>query len=332
MDTPLEPFPALVARKDGDRVKTTLETLRLEDLPPGEVLVRVTHSSVNYKDGLGVTGRGKIFKSLPIVPGIDLAGTVERSTDARFAHGDPVLATGCNLGEKFSGGFARYARVRADALVKRPAGLDARRAMALGTAGLTAMLALRALEHQGVRPGKRPVLVTGAGGGVGGLSVLLLARRGFSVAASTGRPELEGYLRALGATELVPRASLARAPKPLEAERYAGCVDNVGGETLATALAQTERHGAVASCGLAGGSELVTTVMPFILRGVSLLGIDSNECPMDVRVDAWRALSETLPEDALAELTTEVPLEDVPRVAEAILAGQVRGRTVVTLG
>lgn len=329
----MEPFPALVVRERDGRAAAELEYLKEEDLPPADVTVRVEYSSLNYKDGLGVSGKGKIFRSLPMVPGIDLAGSVLSSSDPRFAPGDRVLATGGNLGERFFGGYSRYARVASSALVPIPAVFDARQAMAIGTAGVTAALARLLIERAGVSPdpGSKEVVVTGAGGGVGSFAVLLLAKAGFRVAASTGRPELASYLEELGASRIVTRAELARAPKPLEAGVWAGAIDNVGGDTLATLLAQTARHGVVAACGLVGSSDLKTTVMPFILRGVQLLGVDSNECAREDRLRAWEILAKDVPPALVDTISEEIALADIADASARILAGKVRGRIVVKI-
>jgi acrylyl-CoA reductase (NADPH) len=299
------------------------------DLPDEEVTVEIVRSSLNYKDALGVTGRGKIFRRLPMIPGIDLAGVVRASRAPTLPPGARVLGVGQGLGESAFGGYAERQRVRADALVPIPAGRDEGWAMGLGTAGFTAMLALAALERHGVRPGGRPVIVTGAAGGVGSIAVLLLARAGFEVAASTGRPEAHEYLRALGATTIVDRAILAAAAPPLGRERWAGAIDAVGGTTLASVIAQTARDGAVAACGLAGGAELPTTAYPFILRGVALLGIASGEVARAARLEAWERLAALAPPDALAPIVRTEPLSQVGALSEAILAGQVRGRIVL---
>lgn len=325
-------FQALVLNQQNGRTIADLTTLTEADLPAGDVLVAVEYSSLNYKDGLAVTGKGKIVRQFPMVPGIDLAGTVLASTAPAYAPGDRVVLTGWGVGERYWGGYAQRARVRADWLVPMPDARDSRWAMALGTAGFTAMLSVLALEQAGVRPdAAKPVLVTGASGGVGSLAVALLARLGYRVTAGTGRPENEPYLRELGAVEFVDRETLSQPCRPLEAQRWSGVVDTVGGQVLARALAETDLHGAVAACGLAGGVELPTTVMPFILRGVKLLGIDSATCPVEPRRMAWQRLVDGLPTAVLDRMTQVIPLAEVPRWAETILAGQVRGRVVVDL-
>ena len=314
--------------KDGPP-RLEFERLELADLPEGEVLVEVHWSTVNYKDALAVTGKGKIARRFPMVPGIDLAGVVRESASPEYAVGDEVLLTGWGIGETHWGGYAEFARVKADWLLPVPPNLGMRGAMAGGPAGFTAAQAVRALQKADVAPGDRPVIVTGASGGVGSIAVLLLAREGYSVTALTGRPENADYLRRLGATDILPREELQGPGRPLESERWAGAVDAVGGEILARILAQTAHWGAVAACGLAGDSNLPTTVMPFILRGVSLLGIHSVRASDAVRRDAWDLLSRNLTPEILEEMTSEAGLEDIPRVAEEVLAGRVRGRTVV---
>lgn len=324
-------FRALRAVKDDAGVRAEVQTLTPADLPPGDAVVRVTHSSLNYKDGLAVAGRPGVLKSYPMTPGIDLAGEVVSDETGTYAPGQGVLLTGWGIGERQDGGYAEYARVRSQWLVPLPPGTDAHWAMSVGTAGFTAMLAVMALEEHGVTPDQGEVLVTGAAGGVGSTAVALLAAAGFTVTASTGRTQEEGYLRSLGAANVIGRDEVPALKRPLEKERWAGAVDSVGGETLAGTIASTRTHGAVAACGLAGGSGLSTTVFPFILRGVSLLGIDSVTCPAPRRQAAWERLARDLPTATLADVTQVRPLADVPALAEQILAGQVRGRTVITV-
>ena len=301
--------------------------------PGGDAVVRVDYSSLNYKDGLALTGQGKILRASPMVPGVDLAGTVENpGSDPRFHAGDRVGLTGWGVGEKYSGGFAGYARVRGDWLIPLPAGLTTRSAMAIGTAGFTAMQCVLALEDHGVTPGAgNEIIVSGAAGGVGSLAVALLARRGYRVVASTGRSETEGdYLRSLGAAEVIPRSVLAAASgRPLDSARWAGGIDTVGGETLASILRQTKEYGSVAACGLAGGSNLPTTVMPFILRGVNLLGIHSVMCPRPLRERAWQRLATDVDLHQLETMTRVVTLREALSLGPDILAGNVRGRLVV---
>lgn len=325
-------FRAFVVREGEGGRTARFEELEREALPPGELTVAVRFSSLNYKDALAVTGKGKVLRRMPMVPGIDLAGTVLESASPAFRPGDEVLVTGFGLGEAHFGGYAGLARLPAAWAMPLPRGLSARRAMAVGTAGLTAALCVDALAAAGVAPGGKEVLVTGAAGGVGSVAVALLARAGYAVAASTGRPDERPFLERLGATRIVPRADLAKPPtKPLEVESWAGGVDVVGGTVLGSLLRQTAYGGAVAACGLAGGTELPVSVLPFILRGVSLLGIDSVMASRERREKAWARLARDLAPELLDGLTTEIPLADVPAWSEKILAGQVRGRTVVAI-
>jgi acrylyl-CoA reductase (NADPH) len=325
-------FRALVQHEEGGKVVPRIETIDEDRLPPGEVTVAVECSTLNYKDGMILQGIGRLVRTYPHIPGIDFAGTVERSESSEFAPGDPVILTGWRVGETQWGGYAEKARVKAVYLVRRPGGLSARQAMAIGTAGLTAMLAVIALERHGLRLGSGDVLVTGAAGGVGGIAVSLLSKLGYRVVASTGRAELRDYLTGLGAGDVIDRAALAAKPtRPLDSERWAGAVDAVGGTTLSTILTQLNYRAAVAACGLAGGSELPATVIPFLLRGVSLLGIDSVMCPRDERTEAWQRLARDLPLDRLERMTRTVPLSALPEIAPKILQGAVRGRTVVDI-
>ena len=320
---------ALIVEKAEDGTTSAgVQDIAEDRLPEGEVTVRVEHSTVNYKDGLCIGPGGGLVRSYPHVPGIDFAGTVEASDDDRYAPGDKVVLTGWRVGEAHWGGYAEKARVRADWLVPLPEGLSTRQAMAVGTAGFTSMLAVQALEDQGLRDG--PVLVTGAAGGVGSVAVALLAAMGREVAAVTGRPEQEGYLRDLGAATIVPRADLAETVKrPLESETWGGCVDAVGGPMLARVLGQMQYGASVAAVGLAGGASLPATVIPFLLRGVNLLGIDSVMQPYETRVRAWRRIAEVLPMDKLEAMVVPATLEDLPRLGADILDGRVRGRVVV---
>lgn len=324
-----EQFRALVLEEGDGKPRASFRTLPLSALPEGDVLVQVVYSSLNYKDGLAITGKGKIIRSFPCVPGIDLAGTVVESASPEFKPGDQVVLTGWGIGERHWGGYSQMARVRSQWLVPLPEGFTPEQAMAVGTAGFTAMLCVMALEEHGINR-DRPVVVTGAAGGVGSVAVALLARRGYHVVASTGRPELHDYLRRLGAAEFIDRQELATpSGRPLESERWGGAVDTVGGDTLASLLRAMSYGCSVASCGLAGGSHLNTTVFPFILRGVNLLGIDSVYCPMPRRREAWRRLAEELPADLLAEMTTVRGLSEILDLAEAITEGQIRGRVVI---
>jgi len=320
-------FRAVVAREPGP---ATVQELTDADLPEGDVTIAVKYSSLNYKDGLSVTAKGKIIRSYPMVCGADLAGVVEASDSADFKAGDEVLVTGWGLSETHPGGFTERQRVRSEWITRKPDGLSLEQTMAIGTAGLTSMLCVLALEGAGVTPADEgEVLVTGAGGGVGSVAVAVLAKLGYRVAASTGRSDTHEYLRSLGATTIVDRAELETPGRPLDAQKWSGAVDTVGSGTLATVLAQTYYGGAVAACGLAGGNDLPTTVLPFILRGVSLLGIDSVMCPLPERDAAWARLATDLPAAKLAEMTTVEPMANVPELAERILAGQTRGRVVI---
>lgn len=325
-----KPFKALVVDRRDGQVTAGIHYLSTGELPDGDVLVAVTYSSLNYKDGLAVTGKGKIIDRYPMVPGIDLAGTVEESSSPAYRPGDRVLLTGWGIGERHWGGYAQRARVKADLLLPVPDALTLQQAMGIGTAGLTAMLSVMALEERGLKPGGREVIVTGAAGGLGSLAVAILAHRGYRVVASTGRSAMREYLTALGAHEIIDRAPLISSEeKALESERWAGAVDSVGGETLA-ALLRTMAHGAgIAVCGLAGGSSLRTTVFPFILRGVSLLGIASSTTPRERRRAAWARVTQDLPKAALDRMIQIAPLEDVPALSEAILAGHIRGRVII---
>jgi len=326
---------AIVATEVGGSSHGTLVQLTDADLPDGDVTVAVRYSSLNYKDGLAVSGQGRIVRSFPMVCGIDLAGTVEESASADWHPGDEVIVTGWGLSETHPGGYTQRQRVRSPWLVALPDGLTLLQSMAIGTAGLTAMLCVLALEHNDLRPGGEgddhsEVLVTGAAGGVGSVAVALLAALGYPVAASTGRPETHGYLTSLGATTIVDRRELATpSGRPLDRERWAGAIDVVGGESLAAVIRQTRYRGTVAACGLTGGSDLPTTVLPFILRGVSLMGVDSVSCPADLRTDAWHRLARDLPSALLDSLTTVEPLHRVPELAGQIVAGRTRGRVVI---
>jgi len=323
-------FKALMLTQDDDgKTLSDIRQLSHADLPEGDVLVAVDYSSLNYKDGLAVTGKGKIVRTWPMVPGIDLAGKVLESDSEDYAAGDKVVLTGWSVGEKYWGGYSQRQQVQSKWLVKLPDGLDAQRAMTIGTAGLTAMLCVMTLEEAGVTPDKGTVLVTGASGGVGSVAVALLSNLGYSVAAVSGRPESENYLRQLGATEFVSREEMSAKPRPLEGQRWAGAVDAVGSTMLARVLAETNYGGCVAACGLAGGFDLPTTVMPFILRNVRLAGVDSVMCPTARRQQAWARLVTDLPADALGEIGHTVSLEQLPEFAEKIIAGQVRGRVIV---
>lgn len=323
-------FKGLVADQD-DRGKfsAAIRELDVNDLPAVDVLVDVAYSTLNYKDGLAVTGKGKICRKFPMVCGIDLAGTVAESDSDQWQPGDRVLVNGFGLSETHWGGYAQRQRVKSEFLVRIPDALSAEQAMAIGTAGYTAMLCVNAIQDFGSTPVDGRALVTGAAGGVGSIAVMLLAALGWDVAASTGRPETADYLHYLGAKELVARDELARPCKPLEGEKWAASVDSVGSTTLATVIAQTQYNGIVTACGLAGGFDLPASVMPFILRGVTLRGIESIMVALDRRERAWRDLETLLDLKKLAEVYETVPLADVPELSQAILKGQVRGRIVV---
>jgi len=325
-------FNALVVNKDAESGKTsaTIEKISTDQLPEGNVVVNVEYSTVNYKDGLCIGPGGGLVREYPHVPGIDFAGTVESSDDALYGAGDSVVLTGWRVGEVHWGGYAQKARVNADWLVPLPNGLSSRQAMAVGTAGFTAMLAVMALEDHGLKPGQGPVLVTGAAGGVGSVATAILANLGYEVAAVTGRPETEDYLRDLGATQIVPREEINETVKrPLERETWAGCVDAVGGDMLARVLGQMKYGGSVSAVGLAGGAGLPATVIPFLLRGVSLLGIDSVMQPYDNRLRAWERIAKDLPMDKLEAMIHPATLGDLPALGKDILKGQVKGRVVV---
>ena len=323
-------FKALVVDNSSGVVAASVRDLDEASLPQGNVTVAVEYSGINYKDGLVATGAGGLVKRYPHVPGIDFAGSVIASRDPAYKPGDKVVLTGWRVGEVQWGGLAQKASVNGDWLVPLPAGLTTRQAMAIGTAGLTAMLAVMALESHGLAPGSGEVLVTGAAGGVGSVATAILAKLGVQIVASTGRPETHEYLKGLGATAVLDRSPFSEPSKrPLEAERWAGCIDSVGGNTLARVLAQTKYAGSVAAVGLAGGSKLEHTVMPFLLRSVNLLGIDSVMCPISKRIAAWNRLRTDLPVDKLEALTVDTRLDEVPRIATEILAGKVRGRIVV---
>ena len=322
-------FRALIAEGSSSQYSVALKQMAGDSLPAGDVLVEVLYSSLNYKDALAVTGRGKVIRKFPLVCGIDLAGRVLESNAPDFRAGDEVLAVGQGLGESRWGGFSQRARVAADALVRIPSGLDAKQAMVIGTAGFTAILCLIALENYGVRPGSKEMLVTGATGGVGSVAVLLLAGAGYKVAASTGRKEFEAYLRELGAATIVRRAELEQKTPPLASERWAGAIDTVGGQTLASVIAATTAYGAVAACGLAGGAEFSSTVFPFILRNIALLGINSVNTPKLLRIQAWERLAQELPLEKLRVITAVEPLSKIVQMSEQMLAGKLHGRVVI---
>ena len=322
-------FRALMLHEAGGKVTPRIEMVDEERLPDGEVTVAVEYSTLNYKDGMILNGVGRLVRTYPHIPGIDFAGTVETSASLAFRPGDPVVLTGWRVGEAQWGGFAEKARVKAGHLVPLPERLTTRQAMAIGTAGFTAMLAVIALEWHGLPKGSE-VLVTGATGGVGGTAIALLSKLGHRVVASTGRAELRSYLEGLGAAEVMHRSLLATPPaRPLDRERWDGAIDAVGSATLATILTQLKYRASVAACGLAGGSDLPTTVIPFLLRGVNLLGIDSVMCPKEARIEAWRRLARDLSLEKLDRMIEEVPLSQIAGLASRILGGQIRGRTVI---
>lgn len=325
-------FKALLVDKAQDgTVSASIQKISEVRLPVGgDVTVAIEYSTINYKDGLCLTGKGGLVRNYPHVPGIDFAGVVEASQDGRYAPGDKVVLTGWRVGETWWGGYAQKARVKADWLVPLPEGLTSRQAMAVGTAGFTAMLAVRTLEAHGLHPGRGEVLVTGASGGVGSIATAILAELGYQVAAVTGRPEMGSYLRELGATRIVPREELNKTTnRPLETETWAGCVDAVGGAMLARLLGQMKCGCAVAAVGLAGGSELPASVIPFLLRGISLLGIDSVMRPYEDRVRTWQRIASDLPLERLEAMIQPATLAEVPKLGQAILKGGVKGRVVV---
>jgi acrylyl-CoA reductase (NADPH) len=325
-------FQALVVTKGEDGQTLERRVLERDQLMDGDVTVRVTHSTVNYKDGLALTGKAPIIRRSPMVPGIDFSGIVEDSSHPDWSAGDEVIATGWGMGEGHFGAYAGLARVKGDWLVPVPDGLDRARAMAIGTAGFTAMLCVLALEKAEISPDRGPLVVTGAAGGVGSVAVAVLSKLGYKVVASTGRKEEAGYLRSLGAGEIMDRQELSGPAKPMAKERWAGGVDAVGSHTLANVLAMTMAEGAVAACGNAGGLDLPTSVAPFILRGVSLLGINSVTAPKEKRLQAWSRLARDLDRDKLDAMTRTIGFGDIEQAAQDILNGQVRGRLVVEMG
>ncbi len=324
-------FNALVVEKNEDgKTSASVQTITKAQLPEGEVLVAVDYSTVNYKDGLCIGPGGGLVRNYPHVPGIDFAGTVESSTDERYKAGDKVVLTGWRVGESHWGGYAQKARVKADYLVPLPASLDTRQAMAVGTAGVAAALAVMALENHGMQPSDGPVLVTGATGGVGSVATAMLASKGYEVTAVTGKPEAADYLKSLGASTIIERSELNETVKrPLEAETWAGCVDAVGGETLARVLGQLKYGASAAAVGLAGGAGLPATVIPFLLRGVNLLGIDSVVQPYDNRLAAWNEIATHLPMKQLDSMIQMATLSDLPALGKAILKGETKGRVVI---
>ena len=324
-------FKAIVIEKGEAGQSVALKDFDEKDLMAGDVTVRVDHSTINYKDGLAISGKAPVVRRFPMIAGVDFAGVVEQSTDPSWKSGDAVICNGWGLGETHLGAYAEKARVKGDWLVRLPGSISAKEAMAIGTAGYTAMLAVMALENAGVTPDKGTVIVTGAAGGVGSVAVALLAKLGYMVAASTGRPQEADYLKGLGASEIIERKELSGPAKPLAKERFAGGIDSVGSTTLANVLSMTRYGGAVAACGLAAGMDLPTSVAPFILRGVSLLGIDSVMCPIPKRIAAWNRLGTDLDRQKLAAMTSEIGLAQVIDTAPKIIGGGVRGRIVVNI-
>ena len=325
-------FKALLLEEADGKVSATIQDLDDKQLPDGDVTVAVDYSTLNYKDGMVVKGLGRLVRDYPHVPGIDFAGRVAESNHPDYQPGDPVVLTGWRVGETHWGGYAQRARIKGDWLVRLPEGLSARQAMGIGTAGFTAMLAVMALEEHGITPDRGEILVTGAAGGVGSVASAILSRLGYKVAGSTGRAETHDYLRDMGVTTILDRTEIAEpSGRPLDKERWAACIDSVGGKTLACVLPQIAYGGSVAAVGLAGGAQLETTVLPFLLRGVKLLGIDSVMCPRERRQAAWQRLVSDLPLDKLDAMIVDAPLVEVPKLADAILKGQVRGRTVIDL-
>jgi acrylyl-CoA reductase (NADPH) len=325
-------FRAVVVEKGEGGQSVALRDFDEADLMDGDVTVRVSHSTLNYKDGLALTGQAPVVRRFPMIPGIDLAGTVEASSHPAFKPGDAVVLNGWGVGETHLGAYAERARLKGDWLIALPPGLSPAQAMAIGTAGYTAMLSVMALERHGLAPDRGPAVVTGAAGGVGSVAVTLLAKAGWHVIASTGRPAEADYLKGLGAAEIIDRAELSGPGRPMGKERWAAAIDSVGSHTLANLLAMTKYGGAVAACGLAGGMDLPSSVAPFILRGVSLLGIDSVMAPKPLREAAWARLARDLDPDKLAAMTTTIGLDEVVDAGRRIIDGKVRGRTVVAIG
>ena len=322
-------FNAILIQKDEAGYRAAPAALDDAQLPEGDVTVRVSHSTINYKDALAITGKGPVVRSFPMVPGIDLVGTVEASSHPDWKTGDAVLLNGWGVGETHWGGLAQKARLKGDWLIPLPAGITPRQAMAIGTAGYTAMLCVMALERHGVKPGDGEIVVTGAAGGVGSVAIAVLARLGYQVVAVTGRPEEADYLKGLGAQAVLPRADFATPGKPLGRERWAGAVDTVGSHTLANVCATTRYRGVVTACGLAGGMDLPATVAPFILRGVTLVGVDSVMAPRAERIEAWSRLAKDLDPGLLETIGREVSLTEAIPLATELIAGQIKGRVVV---
>jgi acrylyl-CoA reductase (NADPH) len=328
----MKSFKAFRIHQEDGAIVARFEQMTVDDLTPGEVVIEVHYSSINYKDALAATGAGKILRKYPLNGGIDLSGEVVSSSDPRYTPGQAVLVTGCSLSETFDGGYAEYARVAADSVIPVPAGLDLSQVMALGTAGFTAALAIHRMEHNGLAPGKGPVVVTGATGGVGSIAVDMLAGRGYEVTAVSGKPERDQFLRDLGAAHILRRQEIDFGKRPLEAAQWAGAIDNVGGEMLTWLTRTTDLWGSIASIGLAGSHKLETTVMPFILRGVNLLGINSSATPRDVRLVVWKRISTDLkPRHFKLLVTRTIGFDELPGAFPDYLAGRVTGRTVVRI-
>jgi acrylyl-CoA reductase (NADPH) len=328
----MESFRAYRIHEESKKIIARFEQLKLDDLSPGDVVVRVTHSDINYKDALAATGAGKILRRYPLVGGIDFAGVVESSTDSRYSAGDPVLVTGCGLSETHDGGYAQYARVKGEWVIPMPPGLDGASAMALGTAGFTAAYAIHRMEQNGQKPEGGPIVVTGASGGVGSLAIDMLAGRGYQVVAVTGKASSGDYLKSLGAATVLVRQQIDFGSRPLEAARFAGAIDNVGGEMLTWLTRTVDFWGNIASIGLAGSAELKTTVMPFILRGVSLLGINSSATLRPARLEVWKRIATDLRPRHLDRIVTRtISFDDLPGAFAAYLDGSVTGRTVVKI-
>ena len=326
-------FKAFRIHEIDKQIVARFEALTLDDLSPGEVVVRVLYSDINYKDALAATGAGKILRKYPLVGGIDLAGVVDSSSDARYRPGDHVLVTGCGLSEVHDGGYAEYARLKGDWVIPMPPGLDAFKAMTLGTAGFTAALAIHRMEHNGQTPARGPIVVTGATGGVGSVAIDMLAGRGYEVIAVSGKAESIDYLKSLGAAQVLLRSQIDYGKRPLEAARFGGAIDNVGGETLTWLTRTVDNWGNIASIGLAGGAELKTTVMPFILRGVNILGINSSATLRDMRLVVWNRIATDLkPRHLDAIATRTIGFDELPGAFAAYLQGTVTGRTVVKIG
>ena len=323
-------FTAVLATQEQGTFAASVQRLAREALPPGDVLLRVAYSSLNYKDGLAVTGKPGVIRTFPMVPGIDIVGVVEESSTPEFEKGDSVVVTGCGTSETMWGGYAQFARLNAEYIVPLPRTMTPVQAMGVGTAGFTSMQSVMALERHGMKPGGREIVVTGAAGGVGSVAVAILAKLGYTVVATTGRAQQADYLRGLGAATVIDRAELtAPSKRPLEAERWGGAIDSVGGDTLASVIRAMEVGGSIAGCGLAGGAPLNTTVYPFILRGVNLLGIDSLRVPKAERLEIWARLEQDLPLQHLDAMVRIEPMTRIFELGKQVLAGQVRGRTVI---